>query len=63
MNRLGIGLGTIYEILDCKRIYEKYRIGAKVQSEDMNALKRLSSSNRVVFYFHNGELYAKSPYI
>lgn len=44
-------------------VYQKYRDGAKVQSEDMNALTKLSSSNRVVFYFQNGELYAISPYI
>ena len=53
----------MYETLTRDSIYQKYRDGAKVQSEDMDTLRRLSSSNRIEFYFQNGELYAKSPYL
>lgn len=53
----------MYETLTRDDIYQKYRGGAKVQSEDVDTLKKLSSSNRIEFYFQNGELYARSPYL
>lgn len=56
-------MSIIYDTLAREGIYQRYRNGAKVQPEDVETLKKLAVSNRIVFYLLNGELYAESPYI
>ena len=56
-------MSIMYDTLAREGIYRRYRNGAKVQPEDVETLKKLAVSNRIVFYLMNGELYAESPYI
>ena len=43
-------------------IYRKYIHGAPVDPQDYETVKKLTSSNRLEFYFEEGVLHARSPY-